>query len=466
MKNRKEILGLKFRPQNFSRKGVGTAVGTILIIAIFTAFFAVYLYMANNNIESRTKLNFESLSLMKLKSTFLLFNQSLGTTWLISTVQAVFITGDESVGCGKDDSRLSEGYWYQRRPDAARDGQTDSRGNPRIPAADKYNIPGFNPQICYPRDQHVKEYILKILDERDFLRLRQLRPEEAGGITIIIQRDVNDNEKVGATINMNLKDDRIESTFSQKITASYGNGVGVIDRQTANDNTIFTSLKQMAAAGRSVVESLSVFGDGRTGGPGPPPDPIGYGVQNQPSNTAYQSVYKDLIESTIRAASSPIPGGNIAIVTTTGLEANTGQTAGVIQLPRSGLVFHFVSMVTYSEPARYYYHNVAENKFEKKPIELTYKVEDYLSALSCVEYQEPAFPSGIALMNWQSPDDMMCCAGFLFSCGSIINSLPTTNQIATGGSMVNSGSGDDQSTCLNTLGGRGVQCTAAGFMIS
>ena len=68
-------------------KGVGTTAGTIMLMIIFLIFFGVYLYMVNNHVQSTIELNLESSQILKLKSTFALFNASLGNTWLISTVQ-------------------------------------------------------------------------------------------------------------------------------------------------------------------------------------------------------------------------------------------------------------------------------------------------------------------------------------------------------------------------------------------
>src|SRR3989338_1091286 len=101
-------------------KGVATTATTLMILIVFVIFFGVYFYMANNSVRNNVQLNLESVNIVKLKSTFLLFNQSIGTTWLISTAQAIFQAGDESIGCGGQIG-LPGGYWYKLNPTQARD---------------------------------------------------------------------------------------------------------------------------------------------------------------------------------------------------------------------------------------------------------------------------------------------------------------------------------------------------------
>lgn len=463
-----------------SLKGVGTAVATILIIVIFTIFFGVYLYMANNNIETRTQLNFESLSLIKLKSTFLLFNESLGTTWFISTVQATFATGKDGIGCGKPGDAgggvtTDEGYWLQTKdPSYARSGVTDNQGNLRTPATSKYNKLGFVPQVCYPRDEHAVGYIRNVLTNGGFLNLRQLRPEDAGGVAITLYKNA---DNVATDIRLNLLDARIESAFKQRITASYQGGT--IDRQTENNFSIETSLRRMAGAGRLIVDALLLLGDGMSGGPTTPTAipryvPQGFsGIAPTASQSSYRQEFESFFTNQLVGfnSRSALPSDvSVSTTVTTTLSANTALNSGIFEAARqagTGLVLHYDAKVTYSEPARYYYHNEGNNKFEKVPITLEYKAEDYLPALDCVLWQRPAFPFDIAQFNWQTSNDMLCCAGLLFSCGSSIPDLPAGNQIAVGDKIKDaaSGGGPEQDRCTGILGGAEVKCTANGFTI-
>ena len=460
-----------------SSKGVGTAVGTILIIAIFTAFFAVYLYMANNNIESRTKLNFESLTLMRLKSTFSLFNQSLGTTWFISTVQAAFMTGDESIGCGRSDSSgpvtiREPDYWLQLDPSNSRSLPTSvENGENRIPTTRKHNAQGFNPQICYPRDNHVIDYIKTVLQTRDFLKLTMPRPDQTGGVSITIPRN---GDNVASTMIFNLLDDRIEGAFTQTITASYGEGA--ISRQTTNNNTVFTSLRQIVASGRRVVEALLVTGDVMKGGPtSPPPDSAmpHYTPRGAPGipPTANEQAYRDAFRDYLSGIAAQNGGGTVTI-NERALSANTADNSGVLPSSRSpgwGLVLHYDATITYSEPERYYYHDIVANTFQKKRISLRMNVEDYLPAIDCVLWQPPDFPFGnVAQFNWNGGGDMICCAGALFSCNADIPDMPSGNELSTGQRIrdQSDGGSEDQERCNGILGGGTIGCTATGFTIS
>ncbi len=325
-------------------KGVGTAMGTVIIIAIFTVFFATYLYMANNNIQIRSQLNLESLEFHKLKSTFDLFNSSLGMTWFISTVQSIFMTADDSIGCGIDTplgDRLPEGYWYKTNSSQGRDGLIEN-GKPieRIPTG-KYNAFGRNPQICYPRDNHVVEYMKKKLEEGGFLNLRELRPEDAGGVSILIDRK---QQQVDAEIHIRPNADSIESKFFQTVHAQLGNGR--IDRRTENVNVVQTSLIQMVAAGRRVVEEILNIGDdiyaNRLS------HPLVY--RDAQNKDAYQTNFKTALGNIIiRCAQIDIPIDVLPSVDiVTDLKAATDES-GVLRVEGSGLVLHYKARVRYIE---------------------------------------------------------------------------------------------------------------------
>ena len=443
-------------------KGASTTLHVLVSLLMMMTMFSIYYITLSNYKENEIKLNQESLALLKLKSAFSLFEKSLGTTWLISMVQAVFLTADESVGCGLDDSRVEAGYWYQRRPDALRSA-IDSTINdkPIIPSdtdADKYNEQGFNPQICYPQDIHVKKYIEDALNNRGFLNLKDLRPEDADGVAITLPRKKNGD--VNANIIIDLEEDSIKSTFTQLITAAFGQGT--IAKETKNEIVVETSLKQMAAAGRDVTAALLQLGNGVTGGP---LDPLSYKPQGvTPNQGAYRSQFETLMKENIITLRSRLflPSDAINIAVETDITAN--EDIGVIPYPGSGLVLHYTATVTYTEPEKYYYHNERENTFEKRPITLTYKAEDYLPALDCTQYGPPFY----AVFSWNSGSDMACCAGLLFSCGTNINRLPAGQQVGAGDKIktTEEGGNADQDRCTGVLIDKTFECTPGGFVLT
>lgn len=91
-------------PCKTCKKGIGTTVSSIFIIIILIMFLISYVYMINENIQGKTYLNLDEAAMLRTENTFYLLDASLGMTWFISTVQSIFRAGDESIGCGYDES--------------------------------------------------------------------------------------------------------------------------------------------------------------------------------------------------------------------------------------------------------------------------------------------------------------------------------------------------------------------------
>mgnify|MGYP001602965032 CR=1 FL=1 len=329
-----------------SSKGVGTTMGTIMLMVIFLIFFGVYLYMVNNHVQSTIQLNLESSQILKLKSTFSLFNASLGNTWFISTVQAIFMTGDESIGCGTDDplaERLPDGYWYMRDPNQGRDGLTDSQGRPieRIPSTLKYNENGLNPQICYPRDIHVLTYLQNKLECDGLLNLKT--PMDAGGVAIVfdsVRSVCNGNSKaVSNSPSLNLNDDNIESKFSQSITATYGDGR--IVAQTENYNKVMTSFRQMVAKARAAIGNLLTLGDAHEAY-------AGLQYTQSTNKVAYENRVKSFVETILTTS---MPTGVLATADIQTDMRAADATVSSVMYKGSGLVVHYSATAIYTEGA-------------------------------------------------------------------------------------------------------------------
>lgn len=441
-------------------KGVGTTAGTIMLMIIFLIFFGVYLYMVNNHVQSTIELNLESSQILKLKSTFALFNASLGNTWLISTVQSIFMTGDESIGCGIDTSnRLPAGYWYWRDPNQDRDGLTDAQGRPieRIPATNKGNVWGRNPQICYPRDNHVLDYLQAKLECEDFLSLKNPM-DNVGGVAISFNSGRNvcsGNNRAVASFLLDLNDDNVESKFSQSLAVVYGDGR--IDAQTENNIKVMTSLRQMVAAAREAVANLLILGDAHE-----QHYPVTQYLPGAPDKDSYQSGVKSRVDAILTAR---VPSGVLATTDIqTDMRAADNSVSNVVPTGL-GLVVHYKATATYTETNNaYYYNNGAANTFVKRPIKLEYIAEDYMPALDCTEWPKPANPPRPTAFNWQSTNDMVCCAGYLFSCNVNIPGLDPAQALTVNTRLQNSIW--QQGICIDILSGATLSCTPNGFELS
>ena len=434
------LSGNKRNTRSHLKGQAGTTVGAILIIVIFLTFFSVYLYQANNEIQNNIRLNLESLEALKLKSTFSLFKTSLDNTWFISTVQAVFLTGDEGLGCGYDNALLGLGYWYKFNPGNSRSFTSDGLAT----LSGKYNA-DKNPQICYPTDNDVKEYVNKKLVEGGYLNLRMMKPEDAGGVSITIPR--KSDGSVDATIQINMDSSRVESIFSQRITAE--RGTGKIDAQTQSTSSVTTSLSLMAAAGRNAISTLLTLG-------------VSHPTYQTTNKAGYESLIKSLVENAIRSASSSITAtANTNVNAEVDMRAADDLTSGIVP-SKQGLILHYKATAIYTEKeGRYYYHNEPANKFEKRPISMQYIAEDYLSALNCIEH-EPN-PPAPEFFSWTRSNDMACCAGYLLTCNIDIPNLAAEQKIPLNGQA------DDnifpQSLCNGILSGDALKCTPNGFQV-
>lgn len=243
-------------------------------------------------------------------------------------------------------------------------------------------------------------------------------------------------------------------------------GSGTIDKETENNNTVQTSLKQMAAAGRNVVDALLDVGDRMDGSSGslfaykPAGATASKNVYEEAFRTGLYNAYIFTPSAAVLPANSIEPA-QVAIE----LKANDASTQGVVTIPGSGLIVHYTATITYSEPEKYYYHDEGQNKFLKKPIKLTFKAEDYLPAIDCKTYNTDPY---VATFNWEGSNDLICCASYLFSCGSTVDGLPSGQKINVGDRIKNTADGGstEQEICNGVLSGQTFECTPAGFALT
>jgi len=223
-------------------KGVGTTVSVIITVIILLTFFGIYMYVANAQVDNNIKLNLETLQLLKLKSTFETFNQSLGMTWFISTVQTVFHAGDKGIGCGYD-GPIDRGFWLQDKGVSTRNFTSADLAA----MTDKYN--GFStPSVCYPKDRDIENYIRGDMSTGGYLNIPGSVNTDGVEIT-----------RAEPSYPISIDNDGVKSVFTQKITAS--DGKGKIEATTENANFVKTKISEMAASGRGAVARLVGLGD-------------------------------------------------------------------------------------------------------------------------------------------------------------------------------------------------------------
>ncbi len=337
----------KDNKSSHTSKGVATTAQTLIVMVILLTFFGIYMYMAENQLQSNIQLNLDSLEILKLKSTFYTFNSSLGVTWFISTVQTIFATIDESIGCGYFQSEMDERYWYQGKMDRARvlpgDVNHDGEEYERIPSANKHNSPGISPRICYPRDEHVVQYLR---DKFEIGKYTDIPTDiDADGVQITV--DLNKMLK-----EFQLRERNITSNFSQKIEAEYGRGD--IKTETASTSLIVTSLKRMVESGRVAVESLLILGDSffkRS-------ETFNWGVHYQPnyfSTLPTQSVlnYKAQIRAFVTnfiTITKPYDDINLTVIVEEVHVFGSNYSTATLVPEGSGLVVMYDAKVKYFEP--------------------------------------------------------------------------------------------------------------------
>ena len=223
-------------------KGVGTTVSVIITVIILLTFFGIYMYVANAQVDNNIKLNLETLQLLKLKSTFETFNQSLGMTWFISTVQTVFHAGDKGIGCGYD-GPIDRGFWLQDKGVSTRNFTSADLAA----MTDKYN--GFStPSVCYPKDRDIENYIRGDMSTGGYLNIPG--SVKADGVEIT---------RGEPSYPITIDNDGVKSVFTQKIVAS--DGKGKIEATTENANFVKTKIKEMTESGRGAVARLVGLGD-------------------------------------------------------------------------------------------------------------------------------------------------------------------------------------------------------------
>lgn len=185
-------------------KGAATTLSSIIIIILLIGMFATYMVTVSNEAKKEKEISFTKAEILRAKNTFYLLNASLESTWLISTVQTIFRTGENFPAsmCQGSLKENLEAYMKKMMED------------------DYRTIPGYGSAI-------------KIND-----------------VTINI---------VQITPSILVEDDKIVSDVHETITANYVDTEIVAD--TMHENIISTSFKKMAEYACSAVNLISDIDD-------------------------------------------------------------------------------------------------------------------------------------------------------------------------------------------------------------
>jgi murein DD-endopeptidase MepM/ murein hydrolase activator NlpD len=318
------------------RKGVGTTIAVIIFIIIILIFPVMLMSMVSENANKKTYLNLEDAALLKMKNTFYLLKKSLGMTWFVSTVQAIFRAGDEGFGCGygeiEEITDMKNGYWFQTEPGKGKQTQFPAQycATPLPQPGKKYNEGGCNPMICTPNTNHLISYMDSKMEythgQNTYHKIKT--SFAANDVNVVIADD--DPEKIDT--DFTVSDASIETATKQKIKLNdYTFDMETNVNELKSDVKINTYMKKMVEAGRDFVNYLLVISNNH-------PD---YSTTTDNAEM-YKSIIETMIGAGITAAQSKVPEAKINInYDTFGLVANVLGTDEINDIYYGDLVLHY-----------------------------------------------------------------------------------------------------------------------------
>ncbi|MBI4163129.1 MAG: hypothetical protein HY513_05585 [Candidatus Aenigmarchaeota archaeon] len=254
-------------------KGSGDSAFTLFTIAFMLICVSILMYVVTNDQIKRSEIVFSDSDLMSAKNTYFIVNRSLGFTWYVSSVQSIFRTHDESIGCGFDDTdisdpedRLPQWFWYMYDPTK----EKTSKEIPRLPTAPnvKYNFKESisvveNPAICYPKKEKdasgtdFEYHIIDYTQKKFSSYLKIPKKFRLSGMEIEIQ-----NPKL-EEIKINPGEKAMETLVSQKVSLISASELTKINdknlpqsTQLKHVNFVFTELDKITETARQVVVNV------------------------------------------------------------------------------------------------------------------------------------------------------------------------------------------------------------------
>ncbi len=247
-------------------KGSGDSAFTLFTIAFMLICVSILMYVITNDQIKRSEIVFADSNIMSAKNTYFLINRSLGLTWYVSSVQSVFRTHDESIGCGFDDTdisdpedRLPQLYWYKFDPTK----EKTNKELPRFPVTEKtkYNFKEsvsfvHNPAICYPKPEKdssnddFEYHVLEYTKNKFVSYLKIPKQFKLSGMKIEIQNTELEGIKFDADQKgMELKTSQKISLESQPTKINKDAPI----LKTGHATLVFTELDKIIKAARQVV---------------------------------------------------------------------------------------------------------------------------------------------------------------------------------------------------------------------
>lgn len=237
-------------------KGVGDVVQAILLVLIMVIVFVLYFSLIHEEGEKEALTNLREAELLRAKNTMSLLNRSLAMTWYLSAVSSVFLTGDESIGCGDPDDPERTGssinpdidplYWYQYDARTTKDDENNILN--ALQSGDKYYRQ--SPAICYPNSQHLIDWL-----DLKFAPIKELIEESVKEIEINkMTTKVSDLQNT-----FSLSNDGIASKTSQEVELRSSNVL--IQTNLISRNIIYTVTEKMIDAGKNIVNVALLVSD-------------------------------------------------------------------------------------------------------------------------------------------------------------------------------------------------------------
>lgn len=203
-----------------NRKGAGTTMSVIMIIVFMLAILMIYLHMIRSKTTADQELNIKEAELMRIRDTASLASRSLETSRFVSTLQAVFRTGLESVGC-------PDKYWYRTK---------------KIPKNYISNGVITNPSLC----SNDKNSLISYISEKIKIEIPIKNSFKANDVKV----SIGDSPKTELLI----EDENITSIISDTATAESSDANAIIEKTSTS--TVYTEMWLMTQAGNGITRDL------------------------------------------------------------------------------------------------------------------------------------------------------------------------------------------------------------------
>ncbi|MBI4896185.1 MAG: transglycosylase SLT domain-containing protein [Candidatus Aenigmarchaeota archaeon] len=288
-------------------KGAGYEVFVITTMLIIL-FILISFYTTFANEDARTRdLNYDAAKLTALKDTVLLTNTSLSMTWFVSSVQSMFRTADNSIGCGFDEpsilkQNLGEKYWYQYFPaiDEKSVKPTNPTDDKRLPKTEKYNTADVRPRLCLPQSADIEQYLVEQF--KPYMNIQDadgISEEKIKFTASDVTMEISDIRNMFSIAINDASQDSITSTTSEQLVAK--NRETTIQNRFSHDNPVYTELPTMVVVGRMFVRYLlQVVSDEMTNIPS---TEGGHQIPDQKYN--YLTRYQDIASATLAPGNKP-----------------------------------------------------------------------------------------------------------------------------------------------------------------